>query len=67
MLLLGGVVGGVWHQKPSGRYLDVAVEPLAELSAARRRALDAEVRRVAAFQGRTARLTIGRITVGPHA
>ena len=67
VLLLGGVVGGVWHQKPSGRHLDVTVEPLTELSAARRRALDAEVQRVAAFQGRTARLTIGPVTVGPHA
>jgi hypothetical protein len=67
VLLLGGVVGGVWHQKRAGRYLDVTVEPLADLSAARRRALDAEVDRVAAFQDLTPRLAIGPITVGPHA
>jgi hypothetical protein len=67
VLLLGGVVGGVWHQKRAGRHLDVTVEPLAELSPGRRRALDAEVDRVAAFQGLTPRLTIGPVTVGPHA
>ena len=51
---------------PAG-YLDVTVEPLAELSAAGRRDLDAEVERVAAFPALTPRLTIGPITVGPHA
>ena len=47
--------------------VDVTVEPLAELSAARRRALDAEVERVGAFAGRTPRLTVGPVAVGPHA
>ncbi|HEY6747989.1 MAG TPA: winged helix DNA-binding domain-containing protein [Mycobacteriales bacterium] len=67
VVLLGGVVGGVWHQKRSGRHLDVTVEPLADLSAARRRGLDAEVDRLGAFTGLTPRLTIGPVTVGPHA
>jgi Winged helix DNA-binding domain len=67
VLLLDGVVGGVWHQKRAGRYLDLTVEPLEDLPAARRRALDAEVDRVAAFQELTPRLTIGPVSVGPHA
>jgi Winged helix DNA-binding domain len=67
VLLLGGVVGGVWHQKPAGRYLDVTVEPLADLSAARRRGLDTEVDRIAAFTGLTPRLTVGPVSVGAHA
>jgi hypothetical protein len=67
LLLLGGVVGGVWHQKRSGRYLDLTVEPLEPLSAARLRALDAEAARVAAFAGFTPRLTVGPVSVGPHA
>jgi hypothetical protein len=67
VLLLGGVVGGVWHQKRAGRHLDVTVEPLADLSAARRRALDAEVDRLGAFSGLTPRLTVGPVTVGAHA
>lgn len=67
VLLLDGVVGGVWHQKRAGRYLDLTVEPLADLSAARRRALDAEADRVGAFQELIPRLTVGPVTVGPHA
>jgi hypothetical protein len=67
VLLLDGMVGGVWHQKRSGRYVDVTVEPLAELSAARRRDLEAETERIGAFVGLTPRLTIGTVTVGPHA
>jgi hypothetical protein len=67
VLLLDGVVGGVWHQKRAGRFLDVTVEPLADLTAARRRALDTEVERVGAFAGLTPRLTVGPVAVGPHA
>jgi hypothetical protein len=67
VLLLGGVVGGVWHQKRAGRHLDLTVEPLEPLSAARLRALDAEADRVAAFAGLAPRLTVGPVTVGPHA
>lgn len=67
VLLLGGVVGGVWHQKRAGRHLDVTVEPLADLSGAHRRLLDPEVERIAAFHELTPRLTIGPVSVGPHA
>jgi Winged helix DNA-binding domain len=67
VLLVDGVVAGVWHQERSGRYVDVTVEPVIELSAARRRDLDAETERVGAFGGLTPRLTIGTVTVGPHA
>jgi hypothetical protein len=67
VLLLGGLVGGVWHQKRSGRYVDVRVEPLADLSAARRRAVATEVDRLGAFLGLTPRLSYGEVTVGAHA
>jgi len=67
VLLVDGVVAGVWHQKQAGRYVDVTVEPLVELSAARRRYLDAEIERIGAFAGRTPRLRIGPVAVGPHA
>jgi len=67
VLLLDGTVGGVWHQKRAGKFLEVTVEPLHELSAARRRAVDAEVQRIGAFAGLTPRLRIGPVTVGPHA
>jgi hypothetical protein len=59
LLLVDGVVAGVWHQKKSGRKLQVTVEALQPLSRARQRVLDAEVHRLAAI--------LGDVTVGPHA
>lgn len=67
VLLLDGEVGGVWHSRRAGRHLDVTVEPLEPLSAARGRDLEAEAGRVAAFGGLTPRLTVGPVTVGAHA
>ncbi|MDG4797050.1 winged helix DNA-binding domain-containing protein [Micromonospora sp. WMMD1082] len=67
VLLVDGQVAGVWHQRKSGRRIDVTVEPLDELSAARRRALDEEAERLAAFFGARATVRIGPITVGGHA
>ena len=67
VLLVDGTVAGVWHQKRAGRFLDVTVEPLDPPAPARRRELTEQAERVAAFQGLTPRLTIGPVTVGPHA
>jgi hypothetical protein len=67
VLMIDGIVAGVWHQRRAGKYIDFTVEPLAELNSAQRRALDEQVERVAAFLGGTPRLTIGKISVGPHA
>ncbi|MFD0412341.1 winged helix DNA-binding domain-containing protein [Streptomyces sp. NPDC127108] len=68
VLLIDGTVAGVWHLRRSGRKADLTVEPLAPLSAARRRALDEEAARIGAFLDTTAlRLTVGTVTVGPHA
>ncbi|HET6937090.1 MAG TPA: crosslink repair DNA glycosylase YcaQ family protein, partial [Nocardioides sp.] len=67
VLLLDGVVGGVWHQKRSGRRMAVTVEPLGRLTAAQRAALDVEVGRIAEILDARAELTVGPVTVGPHA
>jgi hypothetical protein len=67
VLLIDGVVGGVWHQRRAGRKLAIAVEPLRDLSATQRRQLDDEVDLVAAVIEAEATLTIGKVTVGPHA
>jgi hypothetical protein len=67
VLLLDGVVGGLWHQRRSGRRLDITVEPLAPLTAARRRELDDQVERVGEILEGRPRLTIGTVTVGGHA
>ena len=61
------MVGGVWHQRRSGRKLAVTVEPLRELTARQRRELDDEVSLVGAVMEATPTLTVGPVTVGPHA
>jgi hypothetical protein len=67
VLLVDGVVGGVWHQRRSGRKLAITVEPLRELTAPQRRELDDEISLVGAVMQATATLTVGTVTVGAHA
>ena len=67
VLLIGGVVAGVWHQRRAGGALAITVEPLRALTAAQRRDLDAQAARVGAFLDAAPRLTIGTVTVGAHA
>lgn len=67
VVLVDGVVGGVWHQRRAGSRLEITVEPLQELTPARRRQLDEEVALVGSVLGARASLTIGRVTVGAHA
>jgi hypothetical protein len=67
VMLVDGVVGGVWHQRRSGRRLMITVEPLAPLSAAHRRQLEAEVALVGSVMEADPTLVIGDVTVGPHA
>jgi Winged helix DNA-binding domain len=67
VLLVDGVVGGVWHQRRSGRKLAITVEPLRELTATQRRQLDDEVELVGAVMEAKPTLTVGTVTVGPHA
>ena len=67
VLLVDGVVGGVWHQRRRGRKLAITVEPLRELTAPQRRQLDGEVDLVGAVMQSPATLTVGTVTVGAHA
>ncbi|HVD13864.1 MAG TPA: winged helix DNA-binding domain-containing protein, partial [Actinomycetota bacterium] len=67
VLLVDGVVGGVWHQRRSGRKLAITVEPLRELTATQRRQLDDEVELVGAVMEAKPTLTVGTVAVGPHA
>ncbi|GID97607.1 hypothetical protein Adi01nite_70190 [Amorphoplanes digitatis] len=66
-LLVDGVVAGVWHQRRSGRRIAVTVEPFVPLGARLLRLLDAEVDRIAEILEGRAELTVGPVTVGPHA
>lgn len=67
VLLIDGVVAGVWHQRRAGRKLAITVEPLEPLTAAQRRALDDQVERVGVILEGTPQLTIGTVAVGAHA
>jgi DNA glycosylase AlkZ-like len=67
VLLIDGIVAGVWHQRRSSRQIEVTVEPLARLTARQRRALGHQVDRIGAILGGEPRLTVGTVTAGPHA
>jgi hypothetical protein len=57
----------VWHQRRSSRNLAITVEPLRELTATHRRQLDDEVELVGTVMQAKPTLTVGTVTVGPHA
>ncbi|HXV42169.1 MAG TPA: crosslink repair DNA glycosylase YcaQ family protein, partial [Anaerolineae bacterium] len=67
VLLIAGEVAGVWHQRRTGRRIEITVEPLGELTARQRRELDDQVERIGEILEGTPRLTIGAVTVGAHA
>jgi hypothetical protein len=67
VLLIDGVVGGVWHQRRSGQRLEITVEPLRRLTKPQRRELDDEIELLGTVMQATATLTIGIVTVGAHA
>lgn len=66
VLLIDGVVGGVWHPRRAGQKVAITVEPLRELTATERRELDDEVELVGAVIEARPTLTIGVVSVGPH-
>jgi hypothetical protein len=67
VMLLDGVVAGVWHQRRASRRLHVTVEPFGRLTAAQKRQLADQVTRVGEIQQADPELTVGPVTVGAHA
>jgi hypothetical protein len=67
LLVVDGVVAGLWHQRRSGRHVDITVEPLVRLTAAQRDELDHQAERVGEILEARARPAIGTVTVGGHA
>jgi hypothetical protein len=67
VLLIDDTVAGVWHQRRSGRRLTITVEPLSQLDATHKRALDEQVERVGQILEGIPLLTIGPLHIGPHA
>jgi hypothetical protein len=66
VMLIDGVVSGVWHQRRSGKRLAITVEPFGSLSRPRRRELDGQVERIGAVLEATPELTVGEVTAAPH-
>lgn len=67
VVLVDGVIGGVWHQKSSGKKLNLTVEPLQRLSAEQLKQLAAEVELVGMVMEAKPTLTIDTVAVGAHA
>ncbi|MDO0935998.1 winged helix DNA-binding domain-containing protein [Streptomyces sp. DG2A-72] len=67
VLLVDGVVTGVWHQRRQGRRTTVTVEPLGRLTARQERELGRQVERVGEVLEARPELVIGTVTAGPHA
>ncbi|WP_329390404.1 winged helix DNA-binding domain-containing protein [Streptomyces sp. NBC_01351] len=67
VLLVDGTAAGVWYQRRTGRRIALTVEPLEHLGTAHRRALDEQVERTGAMLEAAAELTLGTVSVGPHA
>ncbi|MFI5891227.1 winged helix DNA-binding domain-containing protein [Actinoplanes sp. NPDC051513] len=67
VVLVDGVVAGVWHQKKSAGKVAITVEPLRALTARGRNELDEQVERIGAILQARPALTIGSISTGAHA
>jgi hypothetical protein len=66
ILLIDGVVAGVWERRPRGPRVEVRVEPFRRLTTQLRRELEREVKRVGAVMGSDAQLVLGEVHLRPH-
>jgi hypothetical protein len=66
VVLIDGVVRGIWHQRRSGKKVDITVEPFAELTAKQRRELDGQADRIGEVLESRISLTLGEVTARSH-
>lgn len=67
VLLIDGLVAGVWHQRRSGRKIDITVESFDSFTTTQRRELDDQIERLGEILEGEPQLNIGTVTVGGHA
>ncbi|MCD9873649.1 winged helix DNA-binding domain-containing protein [Streptomyces guryensis] len=67
VLLVDGVVAGVWHQRRRGRRTTVTVEPLGRLTARQEREVGEQAERVGEVLQAQAELVVGEVVSGAHA
>lgn len=66
VLLVDGVVAGLWQHRRTGQRLEVRVEPFQALSARQHRELEAAAARIGEIVEAEGVLTVGAITARPH-
>jgi len=66
VLLIDGVVGGIWHQRKAGRVIEVTVEPFLELTKAQYLAVAEQAERLGQFRDCPCRLTLATVTTRFH-
>ncbi|MEY9913645.1 hypothetical protein ABIA35_009918 [Catenulispora sp. MAP12-49] len=67
VLLVEGVVDGIWHLKRAGRRATVTVEAFITPNRALTAAIEEQAARVGEILGVTAELVLGEVEAGPHA
>lgn len=67
VMLIDGVVAGIWHQRLAGSKVTVTVEPFGKLTAAHRSELAEQVVRLSEILGAEPSIEIGTVTAGKHA
>jgi uncharacterized protein YcaQ len=61
VLLIDGIVAGIWERRTRGKRIEIRVEPVVELTAAQHRQLADEADRMGAFFGTEATLALGAL------
>lgn len=67
VVLVDGVVGGVWHLRRSGRAVEITAEPFGRLLPSQVDELAFQAQRIGEFLGSESRLTLGPVSAGGHA
>lgn len=66
VLLLDGLVSGVWERKLRGERVEVRVQPFGPLDARQRLGLEREAARIGEIDGLESRLELGPVSLRPH-
>ncbi len=66
VLVVDGVVAGVWHQRRAAKRVVITVEPFGKLKVRQQRQLESQAARVGQVLGVHAELVVGEVTVGRH-